>query len=295
MLGFVGLGNMGAPMAARLVGAGQQLIVYDTRPAAVDAAVALGATAAASARDVADRAHTVFASHPTPDVSNSVAESVSGGGRVRRFVDMSTVGRGAALRNHAVLAESGIAALDAPVSGGARGAQAGTLAVMVSGPRTEFDSLSEVFGVLGTAIFVSERPGTAQTMKLVNNLMAATALAATAEVVVMGVKAGLDADVIVDVLNAGSGGTHASRDKFPRAVLPRTFDYGFATGLMTKDVLLYLAEAESLEVPTAIADIVARVWAETRDVEGAESDFTSVVKPMERNAGVIVGSAVPPG
>jgi 3-hydroxyisobutyrate dehydrogenase len=83
-------------------------------------------------------------------------------------------------------------------------------------------------------------------MKLVNNLMAATALAATAEVVVMGVKAGLDAQVMIDVLNAGSGGTHASRDKFPRAVLPRTFDYGFATGLMVKDVRLYLDEAKAL-------------------------------------------------
>ncbi len=97
-------------------------------------------------------------------------------------------------------------------------------------------------------------------MKLVNNMMAATALAATAEVVVMGVKAGLDAQVLIDVLNAGSGGTHASRDKFPRAVLPRTFDYGFATGLMVKDVRLYLDEAKSLGLPTDIADAVAAIW-----------------------------------
>ena len=96
-------------------------------------------------------------------------------------------------------------------------------------------------------------------MKLVNNLMAATALAATAEAVVMGVKAGLDAQVMIDVLNAGSGGTHASRDKFPRAVLPRTFDYGFATGLMVKDVRLYLDEAKALGLPTHIADAVADV------------------------------------
>ena len=138
-------------------------------------------------------------------------------------------------------------------------------------------------------MFVSEKPGAAQTMKLVNNLLAATALAATAEAVVLGVKAGLDAEVVIDVLNAGSGGTHASRDKFPRAVLPRTFDYGFATGLMVKDVRLYLDEAKALGLPTHIADAVATVWETTLTEEGAESDFTSVIKPIEEAAGVIVG------
>ena len=126
-------------------------------------------------------------------------------------------------------------------------------------------------------------------MKLVNNMMAATALAATAEAVVMGVKAGLDAQVMIDVLNAGSGGTHASRDKFPRAVLPRTFDYGFATGLMVKDVRLYLDEARALGLPTHIADAVAALWENTLTEEGPESDFTSVIKPIEEAAGVIVG------
>jgi 3-hydroxyisobutyrate dehydrogenase len=124
-------------------------------------------------------------------------------------------------------------------------------------------------------------------MKLVNNLMAATALAATAEVVVMGVKAGLDAQVMIDVLNAGSGGTHASRDKFPRAVLPRTFDYGFATGLMVKDVRLYLDEAKALGLPTRIADAVATLWEATLAEEGPESDFTSVIEPIEKAAVVV--------
>ena len=104
----------------------------------------------------------------------------------------------------------------------------------------------------------------------------------------MGVKAGLDAQVMIDVLNAGSGGTHASRDKFPRAVLPRTFDYGFATGLMVKDVRLYLDEAKALGLPTHIADAVATVWETTLTEEGPESDFTSVIKPIEEAAGVIV-------
>ncbi len=287
-VGFIGLGNMGWPMMARLLAAKFPVVAFDMREDVVAKAVALGARRADSVHEVAERAETVLASLPTPQVSEAVAAELATGSKLRRFVDLSTVGGAAARRNHAVLAERGVAALDSPVSGGVHGAAAGTLAVMVSGPRAEFDSLSSVFDVLGRAIFVSEQPGAAQTMKLINNLMAATTLAATAEVMVMGVKAGLDADVMIDVLNAGSGGTHASRDKFPRAVLPRTFDYGFATGLMAKDVRLYLDEAVSLGLPVEMAQTVQRVWEETLRTEGAESDFTSVIKPMEKVAGVTV-------
>lgn len=282
---------MGFPVMRRLVAAGHRLVVFDTRAEVVAQAVALGAEAGASVRDVADRTETVLASLPTPQVSNEVVTEVAAGTAVRRFVDLSTVGQQAAQRNQEALGANGIAALDSPVSGGVHGAEAGTLAVMVSGPRREFEYLEPLFAVIGRAIFVSEQPGAAQTMKLINNLMAATTLAATAEVMVMGVKAGLDPQVMIDVLNAGSGGTHASRDKFPRAVLPRTFDYGFATGLMTKDVLLYLAEAQAAGTPVSLAESVARVWEQTQAEEGPGSDFTSVVKPLERSAGVTVGPA----
>jgi 3-hydroxyisobutyrate dehydrogenase len=165
--------------------------------------------------------------------------------------------------------------------------------VMVSGPRTEFDIAAPALEAIGRAIFVGEKPGIAQSMKLINNLMAAATLAATAEVMAMGVKAGLDAEVMLDVLNAGSGATHASRDKFPRAVLPRTFDYGFATGLMVKDVRLYLDEAKGLDVPTEIADAVGKLWESTLEAEGPESDFTSVVKPIEKAAGVVIEAQKP--
>ena len=175
-----------------------------------------------------------------------------------------------------------------PVSGGVNGARNGTLAIMVSGPRSDFDAILPVLQTIGRPIFVGEKPGAAQTMKLVNNLMAATALAATAEVMVMGVKAGLDAHVMIDVLNAGSGGTHASRDKFPRAVLPRTFDYGFTTGLMVKDVRLYLQEAERLGIPAALSQAVATLWENPLEQQGPESDFTTIIRPLEDAAGVTV-------
>ncbi|RAV07190.1 NAD(P)-dependent oxidoreductase, partial [Mycolicibacterium sp. GF69] len=213
---------------------------------------------------------------------------IAAGTAAERFVDLSTVGRQAAQRNSALLAERGIAALDSPVSGGVHGAEAGTLAIMVSGPRNDYEACEPIFETLGRATFVGQAPGVAQTMKLVNNLIAASTLAVTAEAMVAGVKAGLDAKVMIDVLNLGSGATHASRDKFPRAVLPRTFDYGFATGLMVKDVRLYLEEAKALGLPTELAEAVARVWESTMRIEGADSDFTAVVKPLEAAAGVVV-------
>jgi len=292
-IGFIGLGNMGFPIACRLVAAGHRVVVFDTRADVVDDAVARGAEAAASAAAVADRVPTVMASLPTPQASADVAGTVAGGSAIRRFVDFSTVGSQTAQRNSALLAANGVTALDSPVSGGVHGAQAGTLAVMVSGPRAEFDECAPAFDAIGRATYVSAKPGAAQTMKLVNNLIAASSLAVTAEALVMGVKAGLDAQTMIDVLNAGSGGTHASRDKFPRAVLPRTFDYGFATGLMVKDVRLYLDEATALGLPTAMATAVAAMWESTLASEGPESDFTSIVKPIEAAAGVVIESAAP--
>lgn len=291
-IGFIGLGNMGFPMGRRLIDAGYRVVVCDARRENLDRAVALGATAAETPREVADRCETVLASLPTPQVSHEVAVGADGviaGSRVKRFVDLSTVGSHTARQIHAALAQRAVAALDCPVSGGVNGAEKGTLALMVSGPRADYDAAGPVLEALGRPFFVGEQPGAAQTMKLVNNLMAATTLAATAEVMVMGVKAGLDPAVMIDVLNAGSGATHASRDKFPKAVLPRTFDFGFATGLMVKDVRLYLAEAKSLGLPTDVAETVAALWETTLRQEGPESDFTSIVKPVETAAGVIVG------
>jgi hypothetical protein len=213
----------------------------------LDRIVSLGARAASSAKEVADRAETVLASLPSPAVSLEVATGATGvieGSRVKRYVDLSTVGSRIAVQIHDLLAQRGIVALDSPVSGGVGGAEKGALAVMVSGPRNEFEVIRPALEAIGRPFYIGEKPGTAQTMKLANNILAANVLVATSEVVVMGVKAGLDPAVMIEVLNAGSGATSASRDKFPRAVLPRTFDYGFATGLMVKDVRLYLDESQ---------------------------------------------------
>src|SRR6202790_4182048 len=248
-IGFIGLGKMGFPMARRLIEAGHQLVVFDQRKEAVDKLVALGARAASSAKDVADRAETVLASLPSLQASLEVATGANGmieGKRAKRFVDLSTVGSHMGGRIHDSFAKRNIVQLDSPVSGGVGGAEKGTLAVMVSGPRADFAVVKPALEVIGKVFFIGEKPGSAQTMKLANNLLSATAVLATSEAVVMGVKSGLDPAVMIDVINAGSGLNTASRDKFPRSILPRTFDFGFATGLMVKDVRLCLEEAKAL-------------------------------------------------
>ena len=291
-IGFIGLGNMGFPMARRLIEAGHRLVVFDQRKEVIDKLVALGAKAAFSPKDVADRAETVMASLPSLQASLEVATGKGGvieGKKIKRFVDLSTVGSLMAVQIHDLLAKRNVVQLDSPVSGGVGGAQKGTLAVMVSGPRGDFEAAKPALEVIGKVFFIGEKPGSAQTMKLANNLLSATAVVATSEAVVMGVKAGLDPAVMIDVINAGSGMNTASRDKFPRSILPRTFDFGFATGLMVKDVRLCLEEAKSLGLSMEVAEAVGRLWEVVIGEMGAESDFTTAIKPIEKEAGVVVG------
>src|SRR6201996_6662403 len=291
-IGFIGLGNMGFPMARRLIEAKHQLFVFDFRKEVMDKLVALGAKAMSSPKDVADRVETVMASLPSLQASLEVATGKNGvieGGRVKRFVDLSTVGSQMAVKIHDLLAKRNLVQIDCPVSGGVGGAEKGTLAVMVSGPRADYEAIKPALEVIGKVFFIGEKPGAAQTMKLANNFLSGTAMVATSEAVVMGVKAGLDPSVMIDVINSGSGMNTASRDKFPRSVLPRSFDYGFATGLMVKDIRLALDEMRSLGLSMEVAEAVGRLWETVIKEMGPESDFTSAIVPIERAAGVVVG------
>jgi len=295
-IGFVGVGKMGRPMAARLVAAGYPVTVYDASAAAVAASVEDGAQAAPGPKAVADAADLVFASLPSPAILESVALGDGGiaeGGRIRIFVDISTTGPQTAARVAEGLSKRSIAAVDCPVSGGLAGARNGTLAVMVSCPKATFTEVEPVLKNFGRLFFIGEKAGSAQTMKLANNLLAAAALAVSSEAIVMGVKAGLDPQIMIDVINAGSGRNSATQDKFPKAVLPRTFDFGFATGLSYKDVRLCLDEAEALGVPMVVGSAVRQMLCMTSALFGADSDFTSMVKTVETYAHVEVGSAAP--
>jgi 3-hydroxyisobutyrate dehydrogenase-like beta-hydroxyacid dehydrogenase len=266
--------------------------VFDTRQDAVDQLVALGAAPASSPREVANRVETVMASLPSLQASLDVATGAGGvieGSRVQRFIDLSTVGSEMAVRIHDLLARRNLVQLDSPVSGGVAGAEKGTLAVMVSGPRADYETVKSALAVIGKPFFIGEKPGSGQTMKLANNFLSATAMVATSEAVVMGVKSGLDPTVMIEVINAGSGMNTASRDKFPRSVLPRSFDFGFATGLMVKDVRLCLQEMKLLGLNMEVAEAVGRLWETVIRDEGADSDFTAAIKPIEKAAGVVVG------
>ena len=289
--GFAGVGRMGALMAPRLLSAGHAVYVFDISKDAMSAMEKLGAKSAASIADLANKAETIFLSLPNPEIVNGAALGKDGlidGNKVKRVVDFSTIGPRMAGIVATALAAKNIIYVDAPVSGGLKGAREGTLAVMVACPHAVFAELEPILKTFGKPFHLGEVAGQAQTMKLANNLLAAAAIALTSEAMVMGVKAGLNPKVMLEVLNSSTGRNSATQDKFPRAILPGTFDFGFATGLSYKDVKLCIDEAEAMGVPMVCGAAVRQMLAVTNAMFGADSDFTSMCKVVESWAGVEV-------
>jgi 3-hydroxyisobutyrate dehydrogenase-like beta-hydroxyacid dehydrogenase len=232
-----------------------------------------------------------MASLPTPDIVLKVATGPDGvieGKKVRRFIDLSTTGSVMAQRIFKLLAAKNIVQIDAPVSGGVKGAEKGTVAVMTSGPRADVEAVEPALKVIGKFFYIGDRPGAGQTMKLCNNVLSAAAMAATSESMVVGVKAGLDPRTMIDVINASSGRSTASEQKFPEVVIPRKFNQGFTAGLMMKDVNLFVTEAKALGVPIEVCEAVAALLKLTCDEIGADKDITTIVQPIEHRAGVEV-------
>jgi len=291
MFGFIGVGKMGTPMTTRLLNAGHKVCVFDTSREAMASLQDLGAQVAASAAEVASAAETVFLSLPNPQIVQRATLGAGGvveGSAVRRVVDFSTIGPRAAKSVAESLGAKNIAYIDAPVSGGVKGAREGTLAIMVACPKAVYEDAEALLKNFGKVFHLGEVPGQAQTMKLANNLLAGAAIALTSEAMVMGVKAGLDPKVMLDVLNTSTGRNSATQDKFPRSVLPGTFDFGFTTGLSYKDVSLCIDEAEALGVPMVVGSTVRQMLAVTKAIYGADSDFTSMCRVVEAWAGVEV-------
>lgn len=287
-IGFLGLGRMGAPMAANLLKAGHKLLVHDVSTDAVAALVSQGAQAAGSTAALGERCDVVFTSLPTPAIVRQAVlgpDGVCSLGQPAVLCDLSTSGPQLA----AELAEAlpDVACFDAPVSGGIKGAVDATISIMVGGPAAVYaGTLEPLLKLIGKPTHMGEAPGAGQTMKLVNNLLGAVAIAVTAEGMAFGIKQGLDPAKMIAVLNQSTGINSATRDKWPRSVLPRTFDFGFAAALSLKDTRLLLDEAAAAGVPLPLGDVVESYLVRTLEREGQQADFTAIAKIAEEAAGL---------
>ena len=211
-VGFLGLGRMGGPMASNLLGHVDRLLVHDIYPAAVASLVGKGAEAAGSCVALGEKCDIVFCSLPTPPIVRDSVADVIRGGSPRIVCDLSTSGPKLAQELHDLLAPRDIASFDAPVSGGIRGAEQGTLAIMVGGPQALWHELSPLLERVGKPFYLGETPGAGQVAKLANNLLSLAAIATTAEAMTLAIKAGLDPARMIEVLNAGTGANSATRD-----------------------------------------------------------------------------------
>lgn len=297
-VGLVGLGAMGSKYAESLLDAGLSVAVYDNRPEAMQPFAERDATLCSGPADVADRAETVLVSLPTPDV---VREAVAGDGGVldgkalRTFVDTSTTGLEVA-RELAVAAERrGVDYLDAPVSGGVRGAEKGTLSVFAAGKQEVFDGVSPLLAhFASTVLLVGTQPGHGQMAKVINNMLSAAAMAITSEALAVGMRAGLQPDALLEAVNSGSGRNTATAGKFPSFVVNRRFDSGFRLELMLKDVRLCLAAARAQGLPMFLGSTVEQLWGLGAERTRPGSDHTEIVRIFEEWAGVQIESATGP-
>jgi 2-hydroxy-3-oxopropionate reductase len=284
VIGFIGVGVMGNPIAKHLLAKGHEVIVYDRSSAAVGAMVEAGAKSAASTREVCDRAPIVFTSLPSPAVFTEVMTGeggIAGGKAVKVVVDLSTVGSRATKAAAAGLRAKGIELVDAPVSGGAAGAKAGTLAVMVAGQEAAVAQVKPLLEAFGKLFMVGPDAGQAQLLKLLNNMLSSTAFAITSEAFVAGVKGGLDPQVMMAAINSGSGRSGASQDKFMKQVLPATFDFGFPISSVCKDIGLAVEECEALGVSMWVGNTVRQLWNFAGRQDGMQRDMTELVKSIE--------------
>jgi len=283
-VGFVGLGNMGSVLAGNLVAAGHAVVAHDV---AGPGRLPDGASFAGSVADVARQADVVVLSLPDGTISQQVAKEVAAadGRRAAHLIDTSTSGPQAARDIEALLAGHGVGFVDAPVSGGVAGAKARTLAVMYAGPDEACAAVEPVLAGLSDKRFrVGDRAGLGQAMKLANNFLSATAMAAASEAIAFGLSAGLDMTTMTEVINASSGMNTATRDKFPRDIATGTYAAGFSNSLMAKDVRLYRAAVDDAGGPAEVGDVIAALWARFAEAE-PNADFTRVFPFTQRGAG----------
>lgn len=284
VVGFVGLGNMGAVLAANLVGAGHELVTHDpVGPARNPDGARFVTDLAEMGRDV----DVVVLSLPDGTVVEEVVSALAAveRRRVAHVVDTSTSGVAVSQTIGELLTEAGMGFVDAPVSGGVAGARARTLSVMYAGADADCAAVEPVLaGLSDRTRRVGDRPGMGQGLKLLNNFLSATALAATSEAIAFGLTLGLDLATMLEVLNASSGQSAATTDKFPNHVLTETYAAGFANSLMAKDVRLYLAAVRDQAGPSVLAPVTSAVWDRFAEAEPGV-DFTRIFPFVEGGSG----------
>ena len=284
-IGFVGLGNMGAPMARRLAAAGYALTVADALPE-VEQRFAAEVTCerAPSLAALGERCRVVITMLPNGAIvrvvllgPNGIAHQLAAGSVV---VDMSSSSPIGTRELFADLARLGIPLVDAPVSGGVKKAADGTLAIMVGGDADPIARVRPVLEVMGK-VFLTGASGTGHAMKALNNFLSAANLAVAAEAVIAGERFGLDPATMIAILNASTGRNTGTDSKFPNNVLPRTFNSGFALGLMAKDLRLALEVARSSGAPASLLERCSQIWSSAEQQLGGKADNTEVVKYLE--------------
>ena len=287
--GYLGVGAMGQPMAHKLLDAGHSLTIYDISESAMQPLLQRQARRGSSPRDLADRCEIVFVSLPTLAAFREVAFGADGlihGKAMRLLVNTCMVGVPFVREVEQAMAAREVTVVDCPISGGPPGARAGTLSVMVSGDPAAVERVRPMIALwVRTLTIAGDKPGAAQVLKLTNNILSAVALAATAEAFVMGAKGGLDPEIMLAAINAGSGRNSATEDKFPRAVLTRSFDYGAEMHILMKDIDLAVAQGEELGVPMWVCEAARLVFKHAMHKGAAREDLTAIVKYIERDAG----------
>jgi 2-hydroxy-3-oxopropionate reductase len=290
--GYLGVGSMGQPMADALLDGGHQLIVHDINEAAMQPLLQRQARRAASPKELADSTEIVIVSLPTLAAFRAVVFGENGllqGSAMKILVNTCTVGVQFLREIEAAMTTRGVSIVDCPISGGPVGARARTLSVMVSGDPASIEAVRPMISLWGKTLTVAgDRPGAAQVLKLTNNILAAVALVATSEAFVMGAKGGLDPEVMVAAINAGSGHNTATEGMFPREVLNRRFSYGAAMHILMKDIDLAIAQGEELGVPMWVCQAVRLVFKHAIFAGSPDDDMTGIVRFIERGAGFAI-------
>lgn len=290
-VGFIGLGKMGKPMVRRLLAAGHTVHVHNRSRQAVEELVADGAKDEGSATGVAQHAEVILTALPTPDTVEHIYKEIAATARPDQiYADHSTVSLGMNRSCAEILAKKKAHFLDAPVSGGPGGAQAGTLTVMVGGDQAVFDRALPVFQSFGKNIRLCGPVGAGQAVKLVNQLLVGIHTAASAEAVVFGVSLGADPQVILEMLGTSFGGSQMLLRNAPRFI-SRDFTAATPVGLLLKDLKLIEGEAERTHVPLQLGVLAERIFAEASSRGMKDQDMAALVRLVEEASGIEVGKS----